>query len=75
VLRHPKGLMLDRRGWYNARSKNWFLCGVSNRLLDAKNEFGGKEKILFGGSEYLAGMNWRPNKKKLAGMNWRPNKN
>ena len=52
--------MLNRRGWFNARSKNWFFCGVSNRQVNGcqkliwrerKNEFGGSKKI--GGNEEL----------------------
>ena len=35
VLCYVKGYgsMLDRRGWFNARFKNWFFCGVSNRQV------------------------------------------
>ena len=31
MLGQGDDFMLDRRVWFNVRSKNWFFCGVSNR--------------------------------------------
>ena len=70
--------MLDRRGWFNAKSKNWFFCGVSNiQVIGCKKLiWRERKKSNLAGAEQLAGTkNWAPTKTNFAGTNRCPDKN